>query len=220
MRMTTVDSIPFNFIIYGYLYNQIFFSTELKYQSFLVIPSIKSNIDKISCKFIEGEYYACAIISIFDSNPLLEVHCLKYKYNDYPQGLTLLENDNSLNSWSISVGLYDTDTDKINIKLLCEQDFENKNIKCKFIQITINQKSSYQYKGDETIDFSTSIIFTEKNCNLSVFNNEYLFCCGIEDYIICYRIEFNTFKIIKKFTIEIPGENLIFQLKLIMNAPF
>ena len=49
--------------------------------------------------------------------------------------------------------------------------------------------------------------FSEKDCCFSEFNNEYLFCCGIKDFIICYRLDKINYNIIKNFTIHISGRN-------------
>ena len=64
-----------------------------------------------------------------------------------------------------------------------------------------------EYLGQENLIFiSESNDFSEKNCCFSEFNNEYLFCCGIKDYIICYRIN-KSLSIIKQFNLLIIGRN-------------
>ena len=90
-----------------------------------------------------------------------------------------------------SFGLYDTN--KNNIKLLCGQISEE--IICIFLEIIITDTSSYNVLGTLNIKFTTTNDFTEKNCYFSVFNNEYLFCCAITDYIKCYRINSNDYQI-------------------------
>ena len=45
-----------------------------------------------------------------------------------------------------------------------------------------------EYGQENLIFISEDNDFSEKDCCFSEFNNEYLFCCGIKDYIICYRI--------------------------------
>ena len=85
-------------------------------------------------------------------------------------------------------------------------------IHCNFFRTTINyNKCSYTLLcNDITI---TSNIFNEKKCYFSQFNSEYLFCCLIAEYIKCYRINPNNYKIIKVFNIQIIGTNSYLTIK-------
>ena len=182
-------------IIYGYYGNDyLVFSTNLGGYSYAFISGIKNY--KLICKFIEDENFVCAII--IDST--LELYCLKHHIinpSDSSQNkLTLYNNTEPLSSGFISsFGLYDTN--KNNIKLLCGQTREE--IICIFIEISITDKSSYTALGTQNMKLTTSNAFTEKNCYFSLFNNEFLFCCAITDYIKCYRINSNDYQIIKEF---------------------
>ena len=127
--------------------------------------------------------------------------------------LTLLPDESSdyLYFDSISsLGLYDTD--KNNIKLLCRQN--NQNIICNFITITIEEKINIECIDDENIAFTTSKVFTEKNCYLSIFDNQYLFCCGIKDLIKCFNINKDKYTILNQFKISIPGDNSYLTIKI------
>ena len=195
-------------IIYGYYENDyLVFSTNLGGYSYSEITNIKNY--KLICKFIESENFVCAII--IDSK--LELYCLKHHINpsDSSQNsLTLYENTEPSSFDSISsFGLYDTD--KNNIKLLCVQRREE--IICIFIDIAITDKSSYTKIEAQNLIFTPSNAFTEKNCYFSVFNNEYLICCVITDYIKCYRINSDDYQIIKEFKIKMTGDNSFLTIK-------
>ena len=135
---------------------------------------------------------------------MLKLYVYNFKINiDFyiEQLLTLLPDESSdyLYFDSISsLGLYDTD--KNNIKLLCRQN--NQNIICNFITITIEEKINIECIDDENIAFTTSKVFTEKNCYLSIFDNQYLFFCGIKDIIKCYNINKDKYIILNQFKIS------------------
>ena len=210
-QLINVGSIPQNdgFIIYGYYTNHLFFlSNSQEYISSIEINDIS---DKISCKFISGEDYICAMI--IDAK--LQILCFKYhiNQNDSSQDyLALYENKETYNSIS-SFGLYDTNENSK--KLLCQQN--NQNIQCEFFEVKIiNNEANFfalSLSSIQNIFFTTSNDFTEKNCYLSLFNSEYLFCCAIKDYIKCYRINSNNYEIIKEFNLPISGDNYYLTIK-------
>ena len=198
-----IGSIPKSndFIIYGYTTNNLLFSGKSReYRSVQPIFGINDNL---SCKFIEGEYYICAMI-ISDN---LYLNCFKYNIkilDSYLDSLTLGSIPPVLRYNDISTfGLYDTD--KNEIKILCNKPKNQQNIYCNFFKTTKNPLSS-DILGDNNIIF-TSNIFNEKNCYFSLFNSEYLFCCAIIDCIKCYRISAKTYEKIKEFKILNNGMN-------------
>ena len=105
----------------------------------------------------------------------LYLNCFIYNINllnHYLDSLTLGSISPVLRYNDISTfGLYDTD--KNEIKILCNKPKNQQNIYCNFFKTTKNSLSS-DILGDNNIIF-TSNIFNEKNCYFSLFNSEYLF---------------------------------------------
>ena len=197
------------FIIYGYI------SDSNNHLQFVSIPqnnrnsqvNIKVN-DNLSCKFIEGEMFICAIIINPDK---LHVIFLEYHIysSDYSQNtLTSELNSNSYvyNNYK-SLGLYNTDKNKI--KLLC--GIRTEIIKCRFFKIAKNLSKS-KLRGN-LLTFSAPNNLNEKSCYLSIFNSEYLFCCAITNYIKCYRINYDSYNITKEFKISQIGSNSYLTIK-------
>ena len=180
-----------DFIFYGKEIKDsfLFFSSKTRYYCFS--QEIKIINDQISCKFIENENYICAMI-IYPDNSKQDSLTLNIQYE--------------LSNNIVSFSLYDTG--ETNIKLLCEVEAQNTNITCKFFKI--NDSEGFAYLGDSNIVFqvTNNKNFNEKNCSLSQFNNEYLFCCAIINFIKCFRINSNTHYIIKQFQLpKIIGYN-------------
>ena len=198
-----------NIIAYGYYENDyLMFSTNFELFSKISVQGIINY--KIICKFLEGESFVCGII--LDSK--FQLFCYKYHINsNVPSKNYLINYENPfINDNSTSFGLYDTD--KNDIKLFCNKN--NQNIICKFIQITLNGEDSsvsYELLGDNNLSFITSNNFTENNCYFLIFNNEYLFCCGITDHVKCFKININTYKMIKVFKILMNGDNSYLTIK-------
>ena len=195
------------FIIYGYTTNYlVFLSKSQGHSASLKINNID---DKLSCKFIKDEYFVCGMI--ISENLFLD--CFIYHINSGSTSgdtLTKYSNIESLTYNSISsFGLYDTDIN--DIKLLCR--VEVKTINCTFIKITINNDSGFDSLGGNDISFITSASFTEKNCYFSKFNSEYLFCCGIQDYLKCFKINCNDYKKNKEFSLSVSGDNSYLTIK-------
>ena len=192
------------FVIYGYTldYYLLFSKKSQYYRAVIRILNINSNL---SCKFIEGENYVCVMIINFN----LYIYCLKYiiyPKNSQNDKLESYIGNNSLNyNFSISsFGFYDTD--ESNVKLLCVQN--NIIIQCNFLQLILKydiKHFEYLFIGAENLNFASIYNFNEKNCYLSNFNNEYLFCCAIIDYIKCYRI--SSYYIVKEFNLPMEGIN-------------
>ena len=192
-------------IFHRYKYNTIMFLTNFKNQKKL---EKQNTIERLSCKYIEREIFICAYII----NSKLEAHCILYSSDSTQNDLIKYEYSIIINYIS-SVSLYDTD--KYNIKILCRK--KNEELFCKFSKIIINEEAqgcSYEFFDSEDIFFQTASYFSEKNCYFTIFNNEYLFCCGITSYIHCYRIDINSYTIIKSFKISMPGSNSYLTIKI------
>ena len=196
---------------YGYYKNDyLIFTTNLKFYGKLYIPNIKNY--KVICKFIEGEIYICGVIN----ESQFELYFLKYHINPSAPKDTSKNSLDIIKNYTFdrfsSFGLYDTYIN--NIKLFCSQ--KSQNITCKFIQITINEANSicnYRILGEDNLVFTSSNNFTENNCYISKFNNEYLFCCSFIDFIKCFKINITTHEKIKEFEISILGDNSYLTIK-------
>ena len=210
-RLSIVGSIQTNneFIIYGYSTFNTYLMFSSKSQYYISRIS-KNNINNnLSCKFLEGENYICAMII----NSKLEIRCVMYHIvpaDSSQDCLMFFPNSNTYTYDSISsLSLYDTD--KNYIKILCRQIVQN--IYCEILKVMINNQVQYTILSNDNFTFTTSQSFTEKNCFFSLFNSEYLFCCAITNFIKCYRININNYNIIKEFKIAIPGDNCYLTIK-------
>ena len=109
------------------------------------------------------------------------------------------------------------DTDKGNAKLLCVRFI--KSVECRFFSITIyKEKDLYELKlSDENeFKFLAQNDFSDKNCYLSKFNNEYLLCCAITDYIKCFKINYQNYNTKKNLILKWLEIILILQLEIIV----
>ena len=210
--MVNIGSIAQNseFIVYG-LYNDylIFSSQTEEYRASTQIFNIDN---KLSCKFIVDNEFICAMII----SSKIKLAFLEYKNAIlYPhlKELDLYDTvsyDQS-NEYSI-LALYDTNSN--DIKLLCGE--KNQNIKCRFFKRKITKNIikdswSIDYLGDENIVYESEY-FSEKDCYLTSFNSEYLFCCASKDFIKCFQINQDNFEF-KEFLLLIPGVNTYLSIK-------
>ena len=115
-----------------------------------------------------------------------------------------------------SFGLYDIDKDKADTKLLCRQWINKTTIDCLFLQFSIDFNQC-KYNVLYGITINEANYFSEKNCFFSQFNSEYLFCCGIMDFIKCYKFNITNFHTIKEFSIKINGNNSYLIIKCNIN---
>ena len=188
-----------DFIIYGFYDDQLFFSSKSQ-QSHSSI-SIDQINDKLSCKFIAGEIFVCAIA--IDNR--VDLFCLKYENKD---SLTRLENSFSINEVmdSSKIALYDTTN--IQVKIICFIKIQS-DIICRFLHIETEdgEHIEFNFIGEESSNFSPPDDFSESNCYFSEFNSEYLFYCSTLDAIYCWRINKDSYGIIRYFKIESFGQN-------------
>ena len=209
-KMIKVGSISkYNdFVIYGYKdKNQNFLLFSGKSQDYRVCIDLNINInDNLSCKFIKGESYFCAIIA----DSYLKIYCLRYHIepnNSKNDSLKLYQETKPfLNSSILDFSLYYTPEEGIKFLYIKKSLY----IEYMFFSIVINYNDniydygfiSYEYKY-----FELSSFIIEKNCYFSQFNSEYLFCCALIDYITCRRINITSHLTIKEFNIHITGAN-------------
>ena len=99
---------------------------------------------------------------------------------------------------------------------MCEKKNSN-NIKCFAIYIDLNNIywplnniiiKIIQLENDYQLLYS----YQEDNCNFTIYNSEYLVCCGKKDFIFCDRRDMD-FNLINDFNITLQGKisNLTFE---------
>ena len=158
------------------------------------ITNLKVN-EHLSCKFIQNKNYICAVI--LDSD--LHLFYLEHHFDSSAPSKNYLKLKSDINSNKYSdyysLGLYDIDT--YNIKVICVK--KSRTIKCRFFRI--NSGLNSQTLLGKVLHFNISNNFSEKSCYVSEFNSEYLLCCGIVDFIKCFRIDKNNFNTINEFKI-------------------
>ena len=200
-----------DFIIYGIRSTYFIFTSQS--QEFRSYATIKSLTEKITCKFIEGTEFICAMIINGD----LKIFIFTYKINQHNSYYNDLSDTYSVvykQDFDSYFGLYNTIIN--NIKIFCFE--EEQIVKCNFFTTQIT-KSYWNKEELNVINLSDvnleyeSDYFSENSCNLTFFNSEYLFCCVAEDYIICFRINSTDYKLIKKFDFYIEGENSYLSIK-------
>ena len=189
-------------LLYGYYQGKLFFSSKSQQSPYFA--NIESQImDKLSCKYIKGYYFICALII----NNKVGLILLNY----------FIDNKNPLNnkfdyystfylscSGISEIALYDTTKDIIKIIYLNNID----KIECYFFNINIIYRMKLEISQINLMHINIQIpnYFSENNCYFSEFNNELLFCCGLKDCIFCFRIDKSTLKLIGQFKLKIPGD--------------
>ena len=170
----------------------------------IIIYNDINNIKRVSCKIFYNPYFICAMII----EKTIQIKLLKNHNKNKLDLNTIIYFSNKSKEY-INCALYDTTLEKT--KILCkQQNNNNKKINCHFLEITFDnsENSGSSERIGNRLTFIPGIgDFTEKDCCLSEFNNEYLFCCGINNFIICYRINQTDFNIIKQFNISIFQRN-------------
>ena len=205
------SSSPFNFNYFGSItLNYLFGIYGININKFVFFKKEDSvifeynvvGIRKISCKLLGEQNFVCA--AIIDNK--YQIYLFNFDHNNDNYFCITCEKKDT-NEY-LNLALYDTTS--VNTKILC-QNFNNILI-CHFIQLTLLSTApiSGMLKeiGNQNLTFILgSNDFYERDCNFFQFNGEYLFCCGIKNSIICYRIKKSNYSIIKKFNIPINQRN-------------
>ena len=179
--------------------------------------SIKiENIDEqISCKLLKLDIYTC-VLEANNEIKILIFSLLNSKIESLKS-----EKVNKFGGYK-NVILYDTSVSLT--KILCAQKKETNYTECIAININliidqninIKQSSSNSDNTFEIIelknDYNLLFSYQEDNCNFTIFNSEYLVCCGKKDYIFCDRRDMNL-NLTNNFTINLKGKisNLTFE---------
>ena len=181
-------------------------------QKYLVTDIYEKTEGPISCKLIKDNVYICACRE--DNQITLKILAHVYirsvsNSKKVIEGLELKESINvsNFNNHDIPI-LYDTDN--YNYKLLCAREIENNNIECKPFYIEAEYSLDYSYYNIkylemEETDYTANFSYYENSCNYTEYLNEYVFCCGGLNIILCERRDKN-FNLIDSFNINLPGK--------------
>ena len=171
---------------------------------------IKENhkIESLSCKYIQSIEFICVMII---QNKLHKVF-IEYDPAKIPTSdrFKTISNEDDTPKPYDKIILFDTKN--TNTKIACGKKLEK--IECKIYNIgkTDDNKSKLIPLDDIKLDFE-NFELNEKNCYITVFNSEYLFCCGENDCIRCFRMNYDNFEIKKVFKITVSGENTNISIK-------
>ena len=197
-------NLSYSFLIYGIKAGNLAIIHKNKHENHYYRHEINIKISqKFSLKFITNDKFICVFI---DNDNKIKIYFLN-EHNDNEHTLKKINFDYKQ---YINLALYDT-TKEPKTKILCGQDEAN-TIICSFFTIIFNNDNTISggrivANGSQNLTFnSEDSYFNEKDCCFSEFNNEYLFCCGVKNFIICYRLDYN-YDIIKQFNISIEGRN-------------
>ena len=198
-----------NFVIYGKNSNKLIYIQKNINEYTYHCNSIDIEFpQKFSCKFIKDEKFICALIK---EEEKIKIHL--YYGNNWKDTNNFKPINYDSKKYE-NLALYDTTIDSTT-KILCGHDKTNTNhktITCCFITIIFGNENSVsdgkiEVLGTQNLTFnSKNHQFSEKDCCFSEFNNEYLFCCGGQIFIICYRLNYS-YDIVKQFRIPINGKN-------------
>ena len=198
-----------DFIIYGYDSNHLIFLSFTQDNSYK-LTGYKELSNKISCKFVENKEFIC--LTLFDKK--IKIFFFYYDFNKSNKFSSIRSIDDDKYNEYINIALYDTSISTK--KILCKQKEGNLDIYCRFFQIYFNRKGKRDIKYDNKFNFgSSSNDFFEKDCSLSEFNDEYLFCCGFINSIKCARFNLNTnLNLIGGFKFSINNKNTYLTVKI------
>ena len=235
---TLIETLSPNLIYYGYIKENKFISNHIclilkdeiilygksENNTFFYFTEAKKkysinfgNIDgQISCKRIKSSYYICA----FSVDKKVNINILVYKYSSANIKDLEIAKTKLINNFNYHENIILYDTSNSYYKILCAKRIDSNSIECIAIYVSISSSIFFSIKKinikvyvyDILNDYQASFSYKEDNCNFTIFNNEYLLCCGKNDYIMCYRRNIN-FNLINNFSINIPGKisNLTFE---------
>ena len=185
-----------NFIVYGKSDKKLFFYTDDG--KFYFSKALDNISDKLSCKFVEGNFFICLIFI----DDMIDFHYIKFNKDSTEEHLKIIYSEPFETGISyFDLALYDTS--ERNLKFLCAK-LEDR-VHCIFFKVRYNSENKNEYFKDKSLSFDTNY-FSQKNCDFTEFNSEYLFCCGDIDHIKCFRIDKKKYNH-TEFHIPSEGEN-------------
>ena len=184
-----------HFIIYGISKDKLFFYTNDK--TFYYSKELENINDKLSCKFIEEDFFVCLIFIDYKIN----FYYIMFKKEVIDMPLNIIYSD-SLYTGNLYSDLAFYDTSERNLKFLCAT--MDGRVDCIFFKVKYNEQNKNHYFLERILSFNTNF-FSQKNCDFTEFNSDYLFCCGDIDSIICLRIDKRNFNY-TEFYIHLEGK--------------
>ena len=148
------------------------------------------NINSISCKLIESDYYLCA----YNQNNKLYLVTLIHSYgSDYKKELKCYSSEYLVNDIPFHDKIILYNTDKKHYKILCVFDKNNNNILC--IIVRCEKDGTNKYKNIEVKNFdslTTKFSINEDNCYIIGFYSVHplnwgLFECEVWSVELWYK---------------------------------
>ena len=164
--------------------------------------------EHISCKILESSLYICS----FSINNQIKLGIFEFGYkkifNNYKFEKILEQNIDLFSTHNHAIL---NDIPEKYDKILCAKNKNSNWIECCYIitpnldwlNIILNRPS---FQVGKLNYYYESLSFKIDNCYFTGFYSEYLFCCGEENYINCYRIN-EKFELINQFQIKMVGKN-------------
>ena len=190
-------------IIYGKSGDKLYFIYIKEKKSYSIeIPNIG---EQISCKLIRGSRYACSYF--VEDKIYVSTLLLKYKSSS-DRELTILQKLQINNQNYDNLILFETD--HYYYKILCYSKKTNNEIKCNIIYTFVEYyvllgTISKNLELKNSYSFNKDSLYKTHECYLSIFNGEFLSCCGGKNNINCFRNNIENFNLISIFSINLKG---------------
>ena len=185
-------------IIYGKKEKKIYFYYVNKNKGFEGNINIDKLGEQMSCKLVDSVRYICAYNSGEKVKVSIFILTKAGNYEILKEFKT--EDDNNFNK-NDNILLFDTKNNEQ--KILCSRNMINNKTICSKLQINL-YTNNIEFNSI-AIDFE--IPFNIKNCDLTWFSSEFLFCCMNSSIISCNRLNDDNYEIINNFKINLYGEN-------------
>ena len=170
-------------LIYGKLDDEIVFYSSLKDKYYFF--NVGDIDEQISCKLVNY----CIYVRLFSLNNNIKISIFALLISSEMKKL-YTEKVNNFEGYKNAI-LYDTSDSYY--KILCAKKKDINSIKCLAINIILISWNLFNndYFTIEFIelknDYQLLFSYQEDNCNFTIYQSEYLLCCGKKDSIFCDR---------------------------------